>query len=169
MQKKWGRRSRSSRVGSSNCANYIIYSTLKKITQLWLVDSSTINPKYSTLQEYLLSFHWNSAWEQPNVANLNVLIGETRRKGIWTEVTILWNDLLDQFIKVRNNLQVARLHTIRSFAERTINKKSHDLLVQFVINRYEWFWKFSKLHELLGIINVNNKIYRQPTTDKAIC
>ena len=35
----------------------------------------------STRQEYLLSFHGNSAWEQANVANLNLLIGETGRKG----------------------------------------------------------------------------------------
>ena len=24
--------------------------------------------------------------------------------------------------------------------------------VQFVINRYEWFWQFSQLHEPLGLI-----------------
>ena len=32
--------------------------------------------------------------------------------------------------------------------------KSHGLLVQFVINRYEWFWQFSKLHEPLGECNL---------------
>ena len=26
--------------------------------------------------------------------------------------------------------------------------------IQFVINRYEWFWKFSKLHEPLGKCNL---------------
>ena len=49
----------------------------------------------STRQEYLLSFHGNSALEQPNAKNLNVLIGETGRKDTETEVTILWNDLFD--------------------------------------------------------------------------
>ena len=31
----------------------------------------------------------------------------------------------------------------RNFVECSVNKKSHDLLVQFMNNRYSWFWKFS--------------------------
>ena len=36
-------------------------------------------------------------------------------------------------------MQIEKLHhslTVRNFVECTINKKSHDLLVQFVNNRY---------------------------------
>ena len=36
----------------------------------------------------------------------------------------------------------------RNFVEGTINKKSHDLLVQFVNNRHSWFWKFSNCTRL---------------------
>ena len=36
----------------------------------------------------------------------------------------------------------------RNFVECTINKKSHDLLVQFVNNRYSWFWKLSNCTRL---------------------
>ena len=36
----------------------------------------------------------------------------------------------------------------RNFLECTINTKSHDLLVQFVNNRYSWFWKFSNCTRL---------------------
>ena len=44
--------------------NILAYGTLSKITQFWLVESSTINPK---LYSYLLSFHGN------NIILLNVL------------------------------------------------------------------------------------------------
>ena len=70
--------------------DYSLYSTLNKITQFWLVESSTINPKLYSVG-VLIKFPWK------------------------------W----------------------RNFVECTINKKSHDLLVQFVNNRYSWFWEFS--------------------------
>ena len=71
-----------------------IYSTLNKITQFWLVESSTLNPKL-----YSVGVPIKFPWKQ------------------------------------------------RNFVECTINKKSHDLLVQFV-NRYSWFWKFSNCTRL---------------------
>ena len=36
----------------------------------------------------------------------------------------------------------------RNFVEYTINKKSGDLLVQFMINRFSWIWKFSNCTRL---------------------
>ena len=42
----------------------------------------------------------------------------------------------------------------RNFVERTINKKSHDLLVQFVNNRYSWFWELSK-----SLVPINHELY----------
>ena len=75
--------------------NCLYYSTLNKITQFWLVESSTINPKL-----YSIGVPIKFPWKQHN------------------------------------------------FVECTINKKSHDLLVQFVNNRYSWFWKFSNCTRL---------------------
>ena len=48
-------------------------------------------------------------------------------------------------------MEIEKLHhslTVHNFVECTINKKSHDLLTQFVINRYSWFWKFSNCTRL---------------------
>ena len=75
--------------------NYTVYSTLNKITQFWLVESSTINPKLYS---------------------------------VGVPIKIPWKR--------------------RNFVKCTINKKSHDLLVQFVNNRYLWFWKFSNCTRL---------------------
>ena len=74
---------------------YHTYSTLNKITQFWLVESSTINPKL-----YSVGVPIKFPWKR------------------------------------------------RNFVECTKNKKSHDLLVQFVNNRYSWFWKFSNCARL---------------------
>ena len=48
-------------------------------------------------------------------------------------------------------MYIEKLHhslTVRNFVECTINKKSYNLLAQFVINRYSWFWKFSNCTRL---------------------
>ena len=71
------------------------YSTLNKITQFWLVESSTIYPKLYS---------------------------------VGVPIKFLWKR--------------------RNFVECTINKKPHDLLVQFVNNRYSWSWKFSNCTRL---------------------
>ena len=47
----------------------------------------------------------------------------------------------------------------RNFVQCTINKKSHDLLIQFVNNRYSWFWKFSNCTRLKGFENFQNHSY----------
>ena len=88
--------------------DYRLYSTVNKITQFWLVESSTINPKL-----YSVGVPIKFPWKR------------------------------------------------RNFVECTINKKSHDL-VQFMNNRYSWFWKFSnctslfKLHSPKGSCNFEN-------------
>ena len=76
----------------------ITYSTLNKITQFWLVESSTINPKL-----YSVGVPTKFPWKH-------------------------------------------------NFVEFPVNKKSHDLLVQFVNNRYSWFWKFSNCTRLKAYV-----------------
>ena len=87
---------------------YNVYSTLNKITQFWLVESSTItDPKL-----YSVGLPIKFPWKR------------------------------------------------RNFVECTINKKSHDLLVQFVNNRYSWFWKFSNCTNLsCNFENFPNRSY----------
>ena len=79
-------------------------STLNKITQFWLVESSTIYPKLYS-EGVPIKFPWK------------------------------W----------------------RHFVECTINKKSHDFLVQFVNNRYSRFWKFWELSK--SLVPINHKLY----------
>ena len=76
---------------------YRFYSTLNKVIQFWLVESSTINPKL-----YSVGVPIKFPWKR------------------------------------------------RNFVECTINKKSHDLLVQFVNS---WFWKFSNCTRLKEGLN----------------
>lgn len=39
------------------------------------------------------------------------------------------------------------LHTTRNLVEHWIlNKKLHNLIIQFIINKYSWFWEFSISH-----------------------
>ena len=75
--------------------NLTPYRTLNKITQFWLVEGSTINPKL-----YSVGVPIKFPWKR------------------------------------------------RNFVECTINKISHEVLVQFVNNRYSWFWKFSNCTRL---------------------
>ena len=46
----------------------------------------------------------------------------------------------------------------RILAECTINKKSQDLLVQFVNNRYSWFWKFSNFELSKSLVPINPEL-----------
>lgn len=52
---------------------------------------------------------------QPNLEDLNVLMGEAGWKCTKTEIATLWNDFLDLFIRIHDKLQVARPHTILYF------------------------------------------------------
>ena len=90
--------------------NSRIYSTLNKITQFWLVESSTINPKL-----YSVGVPTKFPWKR-------------RLSGKFEPLAA------------------------RNFVEFTINKNSHDLLVQFMNNRYSWF----KLHSPKGSCNFEN-------------
>ena len=47
----------------------------------------------------------------------------------------------------------------RDFVEYAINKKSHDLFVQFVINGYSWCFESSQITLALRLVPINHKLY----------
>ena len=87
----------------------------------------------------------------------------------WYQVCLFYSTLnkITQFWFVESSTINPKLYSVgvpitlpwkrRNFVECTINKKSHDLLVQFVNNRYSWFWKFSNWTRLIkGSCNFEN-------------
>ena len=154
---------------------YFYYGTLNKITQFWLVESSTINPKLYSIG-VPIKFPWKRRVsgeferqqknDRKSLRNFNGFIFtkervvykfhhvqpymETRRRQVKffsvlhkTELASCHNSCVILMTMLSCKLRNYIILLVCNFVECTINKKLHDLLVQFVINRYEWFWQIS--------------------------
>ena len=84
------------------------------------------------------------------VDNFGLLAGlklyRKKTKAIWSGKWEKSKNSSLQLKWLRNAVKILGIHV--SYDEKGNNR------VQLVINRYEWFWKFSKLHEPLGECNL---------------
>ena len=166
------RRRRWSRQDGGHSLNY---STINKITQFWLVESSTINPKlYSvgvpikfpskrSVRTIISGKFQRQIKSCSQISSCSTMHDEKAKKTgeIIFSVTQNLTCELPQFSRGFGDY-ACKLHhplTVRNFVECTINKKSHDLLAQFVINRYSWFWKFSNCTRSCNFENFQNHSY----------